>query len=284
MGIPYAEVIGDPVAHSKSPLIHNFWLEKLRIRAEYRRTFVSAEKLAAYFAERRADPDWRGCNITMPHKQASMGLVGTLDAAAARIGAVNTVARGASGRHVGYNTDAEGFLEPLRPLLSQPHLFRMARVFGAGGAARAVVDALRAHGFALVVSARRLEQAEALIAGLDPDFNLAVPLKHFARPTTFTFDDRAGVLDLVINTTPLGMTGKSPLDLAFSHVPPGATFYDIVYDPLETPMLAEARRRGHPVIDGLAMLIGQAAIAFQKFFGAPAPRAHDSELRELLTR
>lgn len=285
MGVPYAEVIGDPIAHSKSPIIHRFWLEKLRIDADFRRTLVPAGRLAAHLAARREDPDWVGCNLTMPHKQAAIGILEEIDAAARRIGAVNTVVRGGDGaRLVGHNTDGAGFLEPLQPLLARSHLFRMARILGAGGAARAVVDALRGRGFALVVAARRLDQARQLVEGSDPDFNHAVALDHFARPTAFAFDDRAGIFDLVVNATPLGMAGKAPLGLDFSHVPPGAVLYDIVYDPLETPMLAEARRRGHPTIDGLAMLIGQAALAFAKFFGTAPPREHDAELRALLVR
>ncbi|HEX8192762.1 MAG TPA: shikimate dehydrogenase [Allosphingosinicella sp.] len=283
MGVPYAEVIGDPVAHSKSPVIHGFWLEKLGIEAEYRRTRVEASELERHLTSRRDDPDWLGCNVTMPHKQAVMPLLNAIDPAAARIGAVNTIIPNTGGA-VGHNSDVGGFLEPLRPLLAQRHLFRMARIFGAGGAARAVVDGLRSAGFALVVAARRIEQAEALLAGLDRDFNHAVALDHFAAPTDFAFDDREGIFDLVVNTTPLGMTGRNPLAVDFSHVPPGAVVYDAVYDPLETPLLAEARRRGHETIDGLSMLIGQAAIAFELFFGAPAPREHDATLRERLTR
>jgi shikimate dehydrogenase len=280
MGTPYAEVIGDPIAHSKSPLIHGFWLEKLGLEGEYRRTRVTPDELEEYLASRRDDPDWRGCNLTMPHKEAVLPLLSKLDPAAERIGAVNTVTRDGTG----FNTDAAGFLEPLQPLLAGRHLFRMARILGAGGAARGVVDALRQAGFALVIAARRVEQAEALIHGLDADFNHAVALDHFAGPTDFLFDDREQILDLVVNTTPLGMTGKAPLPFDFSHVPPGAVIYDIVYDPLETPLLREARYRGHPTIDGLQMLIGQAALAFEYFFGAPAPREYDAELRERLTR
>jgi shikimate dehydrogenase len=279
MGVPYAELIGDPIAHSKSPLIHNFWLEKLGLEGEYRRTRVTPDELPGYLASRREDPDWRGCNLTMPLKQAVIPLLASLDPAAERIGAVNTIALDGTG----FNTDALGFLEPLQPLLAGRHLFRMARILGAGGAARGVVDALRTAGFALVVAARRVEQAQALIDGLDPHFHHAVALDHFADPTDFAFDSREGMLDLVVNTTPLGMTGKAPLPFDFSHVPPAAVIYDIVYDPLETPLLREARYRGHPTIAGLAMLIGQAALAFQHFFGAPAPRQHDAELRALLT-
>ncbi|HEY0011901.1 MAG TPA: shikimate dehydrogenase [Allosphingosinicella sp.] len=284
MGVPYTEVIGDPISHSKSPVIHGFWLEKLGIDAEYRRTRVAADDLERHLATRRDDPDWRGCNVTMPHKQSVMPLLNEIDPAAARIGAVNTIVTEAGASQVGYNSDVGGFLEPLQPLLAHRHLFRMARILGAGGAARAVVDGLRNAGFAIVVAARRVEEAERLIAGLDPAFNHAAALDYFSKPTDFAFDDREGILDLVVNTTPLGMTGKDPLALDFSHVPPGAVVYDAVYDPLETPLLAEARRRGHETIDGLSMLIGQAAIAFELFYGALAPREHDATLRELLTR
>jgi shikimate dehydrogenase len=283
MGIPYAEVIGDPIAHSKSPLIHKFWLEKLGQEGEYRRTLVTPDELSGYFASRREDPDWRGCNLTMPHKRAVLDLLPELDPFAARVRAVNAVIPTAEANLIGHNTDAAGFMEPLRPLLADRHLFRMARIFGAGGAARGIADALRGEGFALVVAARRIEQAEELVQGLDRHFNHAVALEHFAEPTEFAFDDRSGILDLVVNTTPLGMSGREPLPIDFSHVPPGAVIYDVVYDPVETPLLREARYRGHTVIGGLAMLIGQAAAAFELFFGAPAPRQHDAELRELLT-
>ncbi|HEY0085676.1 MAG TPA: shikimate dehydrogenase [Allosphingosinicella sp.] len=284
MGAPYAEVIGDPIAHSKSPVIHGFWLEKLGIVGDYRRTLVGRGELPAFLAARRADPDWRGCNLTMPHKQDVLALLNNLESAAERIGAVNTVVGEGVAPEIGFNTDAAGFLEPLEPLLAQRHLFKMARVLGAGGAARAVADALRGAGFALVVAARRVEEAQRLVDGHDADFNHAVALEHFAEPTDFQFDDRSGILDLVVNTTPLGMAGKPPLLLDFSHVPPGAVIYDIVYNPLETPLLAEARARGHQTIDGLSMLIGQAAVAFEHFFGAPAPRQYDAELRGRLTR
>lgn len=287
MGVPYAEVIGDPIAHSKSPMIHNFWLAKLGIEAEYRRTRILDDDLAHYLESRRGDGDWRGCSIAMPHKRAVMTLLDAVEPAAERIGAVNLAVsevNGEGGRVVGCNTDALGFLEPLQGLIERAHLFRMARVLGAGGAARAIVAALRDHGFALVVAARRLDQARELLEGSDPDFNHAADLGHFSEATDFAFDDREGVLDLVINATPLGMRGKPPLELDFSHVPPGALVYDLVYDPVETPLLAEARRRGHPTVDGLSMLIGQAGIAFERLFGEPAPREHDAELRELLTQ
>ena len=285
MTIPYAEVIGDPIVQSKSPAIHNFWLSKLGIQGEYRACHVTPGELETYFAKRRGDPDWRGCNITMPHKQAAMAWLDAIDPQAKRIGAVNTVVRGADGRLIGYNTDAPGFLEPLRHLLGRQHLFRMARILGAGGAARAIVAALADEGFTLVLAARDPAKARALLDELAPKGeHHAVDLAHFAPETDFAFDDRQGLLDLIVNASPLGMAGQPPLAFDFSHAPPGSVVYDIVTHPLNTPLLVEARERGFSTVDGLAMLIGQAAVAFEKFFGAPAPREHDAQLREILTK
>jgi shikimate dehydrogenase len=280
----YAEVIGDPIAQSKSPTIHKFWLGKLGIAADYRACHVSAAGLADYFTARRTDPDWRGCNITMPHKQSAMALVDRLDPLAVRIGAINTAVRGAVGELTGFNTDATGFLEPLLQLLAERHLVRMARIVGAGGAARAIVAALADHGFTLVLAARDPAKARALIDELaSVGEHHTPPLSHFAVPTNFAFDDRSQLLDLVVNASPLGMAGQPALDFDPSHIPPGSTVYDIVTDPLETPLLAAASAAGFATIDGLAMLIGQAAAAFALFFGQPAPRQHDAELRTLLT-
>lgn len=284
MTLPYAEVIGDPIVQSKSPAIHNFWLGKVGIAADYRACHVKPDELADYFTRRRNDPDWRGCNITMPHKQAAMAYLDAIDPQAVRIGAVNTVVRSADGRLTGYNTDAPGFLEPLRPLLDRQHLFRMARILGAGGAARAIVAALADEGFTLVLAARDPAKARALLDELAPGGeHHAVDLAHFAPETDFAFDDREGLLDLIVNASPLGMAGQPPLAFDFSHAPPGSVVYDIVTHPLDTPLLVEARERGFRVVDGLAMLIGQAAVAFEKFFGVPAPRDQDAQLREILT-
>ena len=280
----YAEVIGDPIAQSKSPAIHTFWLGKLAIAATYRACHVKPEGLADYLAQRRGDPHWRGCNITMPHKQAVIPLLDAVAPDAARIGAVNTVLRGSDGSLTGLNTDAAGFLEPLRAALAHPHLYRMARILGAGGAARAIVAALAGQGFTLVLAARDPAKARALLDELAPGADHhAVDLAHFAPETDFAFDDRERLFDLVVNASPLGMAGQPPLVFDFGHAPPGAIIYDIVTHPLETPLLAEAQQRGFATIDGLAMLIGQAAIAFEKFFGQAAPRQYDPELRALLT-
>ena len=281
---PYAEVIGDPIAQSKSPAIHNVWLGKLGIDAEYRAVHVRAEALASYLAERKTDPNWRGCNVTMPHKQAVMPYLERLDPLAARIGAVNTIVRSQNGSLAGYNTDAAGFLEPLRPLLEQEHLFRMARVLGTGGAARAIVAALAREQVVIVLAGRDPARARALLDALDPGGeHHATDITHFADPTDFAFDDRTGCLDLIVNASPLGMAGQPPLAFDFSHAPPGSVVYDIVTHPADTPLLQAARAAGLRTIDGLTMLIGQAAVAFEKFFGQPPPRDDgDRELRALL--
>lgn len=281
---PYAEVIGDPIAQSKSPTIHNFWLGKLGIDAEYRAAHVRPDELADYLAARRADPLWRGCNVTMPHKQAVMPFLARIDPPADVIGAVNTILPAGGGELAGTNTDAPGFLEPLAAELAQTHYFRMARIIGTGGAARAIIAALAGQGFTLVVAGRDPAKARALLDELAPGADHhAIALAHFAGPTDFAFDDREGCCDLVVNASSLGMTGQPPLPFDWSHAPPGAIAYDIVTAPLDTPFLQAARAAGHRTVDGLSMLIGQAAVAFAKFFGQHAPREHDAELRKLLT-
>ena len=280
----YAEVIGDPIAQSKSPAIHGFWIDKLGLDAEYRAHRVPEGGLADYLEARRADPNWRGCNVTMPHKQAVMPLLDRLDPLVEKVGAANTVVREGDGL-AGYNTDVAGFLEPLAAMLGERHLFRMARVLGTGGAARAVVSALAGHGFTIVLAGRDPAMARAMLDELDPGGeHHAVDLAHFAEQTDFAFDDRAGCCDLVVNASPLGMRGQPPLAFDWSHAPPGSVAYDIVTDPVETRFLADARAAGFATIDGLAMLIGQAAAAFEMFFGIAPPRAYDAELRERLSR
>jgi shikimate dehydrogenase len=282
---PFAEVIGDPIAQSKSPAIHAYWLGKLALDAEYRACHVTAEGLARYVAERRDDPAWRGCNVTMPHKQAIVPLLDRLEIGAELIGAVNTVTRRRNGLLMGSNTDGSGFLEPLRRDLSKPHFFRMARVLGTGGAARAIVAALAEQGITVVLAGRDPAKARALLDEIDPEGeHHAVDLAHFAEPTDFEFDDREGCFDLIVNASPLGMGGQPPLRFDFSHAPPGSVVYDIVTHPVETDFLKAARAAGFRTIDGLSMLIGQAAVAFEKFFGTAPPREDgDAELRRILT-
>ena len=287
---PYAEVIGDPIAQSKSPAIHGYWLRKLGMDAEYRTAHITAAGLPDYLAARREDPAWRGCNVTMPHKQAVIPLIDRLEIGAELVGAVNTIVPRRRGdgpaRLIGSNTDVAGFLEPLLPLLETPHYFRMARVLGTGGAARAIIAGLAEHGLTIVLAGRDPAKARSLLDEIDPEGeHHAVDLAHFADPTDFAFDDREGCFDLVVNASPLGMVGQPSLAYDFSHTPPGAVVYDIVTAPLDTPLLVEARARGFRTVDGLSMLIGQAAIAFERFFGQAPPREDgDAELRRLLTQ
>ena len=279
----YAEVIGDPIRQSKSPAIHGFWIEKLGLAAEYRAKHVESAALEDFIAERRGDADWRGCNITMPHKQAIMPLMDRLEPLAKRVGAVNTVVKASDGKLVGRNTDVAGFLEPLSVRLRAKHYFRMARVIGTGGAARAIAAGLVGEGFTLVLAGRNPDKARALLAELDPGGeHHTAPLSHFADATDFAFDDREGCCDLVVNASPLGMRGQPPLAFDWSHAPPGSIAYDIVTDPVETEFLRKAREAGFETIDGLSMLIGQAAAAFTHFFGVEPPRDYDAELRERL--
>ena len=266
---PYAEVIGDPIAHSKSPLIHRFWLEALGLEGDYRATRVAPGDLAAFFADRAADPAWRGCNITVPHKVAALDHVADPGDVRASIGAINTVFRGEDGALAGTNTDAAGFWAPIAELDLAD---RPVTVVGAGGAARAILWALARIGVGPVTILNRNPlKAAALLAsfGLKGD---ALPLAAGTPPAA-----------LLVNATSLGMTGQPPLDLDLSPLPDDAVVYDIVYAPLETPLLAQARRRGLATVDGLEMLVGQAAVAFAILFGQEPPRDRDDELRGLLT-
>lgn len=267
--LPYAEVIGDPIAHSKSPLIHNFWLEKLRIEAEYRKTHVRHAELAAYFLKRRADPDWLGCNVTIPHKVAVMDYVSDPAEVGRLIGAMNTIACETGGPLIGTNTDAGGFLAPLQAMGWKG---KSALIVGAGGAARAILYALAQSGVTdISIMVRSAEKGQALLdrAGV--------------KGRVIGMDAPLPPVDLLVNSSPLGMTGQPPLRLDLAPLPEDAVVYDIVYAPLDTQLLLDARARGLRTIDGLEMLIGQAALAFDIFFDAEAPREHDAELRALLT-
>lgn len=266
----YAEVIGDPVSHSKSPLIHKFWLDALGIDADYRATRVSGDALAGYFESRRADPAWRGCNITLPHKEAALAYVPDPGGVKATIGAINTVYRDERSGIAGTNTDAAGFWSPISALDLTD---RPVVVVGAGGAARAVLFALSRVGVGPVTI---LNRTPLKGAGLLAAFGLkgeALPL-----------DARVPPAALLINTSTLGMTGQPPLELDLSPLPDDAIVYDVIYTPLETDLLAQADERGLVTVDGLDMLIGQAALAFELFFDAEPPHERYDELRALLTR
>lgn len=267
-GRPYAEVIGDPIAHSKSPVIHRFWLDRLGIAADYRAVHVRPDELGDYFAARAADPDWRGCNVTIPHKLAVLDHVADPGGLRDGIGAANTIARGPDRALFATNTDAGGFFQPLA---EADVAGRPVAVIGAGGAARAVLFALSRMGVEPVtILNRNVLKASALLARFG--------LKGQALP----LDTRLPAAALLVNASALGMTGQPPLPLDLSPLPRDAIVYDIVYAPLVTDLLAQAEKRGLATVDGLEMLVGQAALAFELFFGAEPPRDMDGQLREAL--
>jgi len=276
VSIPYAEVIGDPVAHSKSPLIHGFWLDQLGIGAEYRRCHVRGQDLGSYFSERRADPHWRGCNITIPHKERVSPFLDQIDDTAARIGAVNTVYRGAAGALLGTNTDVVGVAEAVE---GQELGGKVVCIIGAGGAARAAFAWLAGRGLAEIRAVARDLTKAVRVAG-----------ECGATARGFSFAEAPSALAgsaLLINATQLGMQGQPTMPpsilAALGRMACDGMVFDMVYAPLDTAMLNSARQQGLRTADGLTMLIGQAASAFTRFFGEPAPRDHDAELRQLLT-
>lgn len=265
MGVAYAEVIGDPVGHSLSPAIHRFWLEKLGLRGDYRSTRCTARELPRLLGQRCADPFWRGCSVTAPLKAPAAKLVVDPTRICTRLGAANAVFRSPLGCGVGANTDLIGVAEALGD--AKPE---RACIIGAGGAARAASEVLRLRG------------AEVTILARNPSKIVGVRARSIDRAS----EALAGV-DCLVNATPLGMAGAaempdSVLD-ALARTAENALILDMVYAPLETELLVRARAQGRKAVDGLAMLIGQAAPAFELFFGAAPPRGHDSELRERLT-
>ena len=272
--MPFAEVIGDPVAQSKSPSIHKHWLQLLDIEGDYLRTRVEGGALQSFLVDRRTNADWRGCNVTVPHKETIVPLLDGLAESAATVGAVNCVTP-QEGRLIGYNTDVDGIAAALDATELEG---RKAIVIGAGGAARAAVAYLAGRNVdGVSVLARDPVKAEGLRA--------------LAPRSAFQFLELANEkaprhVAAIINASPLGMVGapKMPdglLDLTTARAS-GATIFDMVYNPLETAFLRHGREAGGTPIDGLTMLIGQAERAFDLFFGQPPPPI-DQRLRDLLT-
>jgi shikimate dehydrogenase len=267
----HAGVMGWPVEHSRSPALHRFWLAELGIAGDYGLIPVPPSDLAAAL---RALPErgFAGCNLTLPHKEAALRIVDRSDASARRIGAVNTIVVGKDGSLEGRNTDAFGFHANLaHSLPGWSAAAGPAVVLGAGGAARAVVAALLDHGAPEIrLANRHRARAEALAAALGGPVTV---LDWAARDGAL-----AGAV-LLVNATSLGQAGQPPLELALDALPKTALVNDIVYVPLETPLLAAARARGNPAIDGLGMLLHQARPAFAAWFGimpevTPALRRH----------
>ncbi len=258
-GLIKAGVMGWPVNHSRSPVLHGFWLRAYGIHGTYERMPVRPEDLAATLRSLE-ERGYAGVNLTVPHKEAAMAIVDEISPEGRRIGAVNTVFVTTGHRLWATNTDAYGFITNLTTTAPRfDATAGSAVVLGAGGAARAVCVALQdACAPAIVIINRTPERAEALARDLG------------GRLTVAPWSERAAHLrdaGLLVNTTTLGMTGQAPLDLDLRHLPPEATVNDIVYAPLETPLLADARARGNTVVDGLGMLLYQAQPGFEGWFG-----------------
>lgn len=265
-----AGVLGWPVAHSRSPRLHNYWLQHYGINGAYLPLPVEAE----HFAEAvrgLVRVGFAGANVTVPHKEAAFAICDRVDDSARKAGAANTLIFGEAGEIFGSNTDGFGLIEALRATVAHfDARHGPAVVLGAGGSARAVVQALTEAGAPEIRLVNRTpERAERLAA------ELGGPVR------TTAWDDLAAALDgaaLLVNTTTLGMKGQPPLALDLAPLPATAVVNDIVYTPLETELLRAARRRGNPVVDGLGMLLHQARGGFRAWFG------RDPEVTEALRR
>ena len=260
----YAEVIGDPIAHSRSPSIHKYGLEIRGLDFDYRATQVSRAELPAYVEDRRADANWRGCNVTMPLKLDAIMQADEASDRAVAAGAANLLLRRDSGILAG-NTDVGALLELLGPRL-QPNPEGSITLLGNGGAARAALVALRMLGHRQVrIQARDLGEAYKLAV----EFSLEEEPRRFDTPIDS---------DGLINATPLGMAGFPPVAFDFALMPSHGWVLDMVTEPAETALLQAARQRGLATFDGLAMLVEQAAVSFMLLFGHEAPRDQDSKL------
>jgi shikimate dehydrogenase len=251
-------VIGWPVNHSRSPLIHNYWLKLYGVAGRYTRVPVEPSTLAD-FLHGLADAGYAGCNVTIPYKEAAFELVEAADEKTARLGVVNTIYT-QHGKRLGTSTDGEGFMANLRSGAKQLKLKNQrAVVLGAGGAAMAIIGVLIDEGMTEITLANRTPERSLL---LRRQFGTAV------RPVDWA--DREDVLSdcvLLVNTTSLGMTGQPPLEIGLEKLPIAAVVTDIVYSPLHTELLRQAERRGHEVAGGLGMLLHQAVRGFELWFG-----------------
>jgi shikimate dehydrogenase len=256
-GFRAACVIGWPAGHSRSPLIHNYWIKRHGLMADYRREAVPPEKFAEFIGA-FAEHGYIGANVTLPHKEAALRL-SRPDDRAETIGAANTLWLQGGELH-STNTDVEGFLENLDAAApGWDSALQSALVLGAGGAARAVVFALLQRGAGRVhVANRTFEKAQAFRD------------RFGARVHPVAWEQANELLartQLLANATSLGMAGQPALDIDVSHLPPSAVVTDIVYTPLETPLLTAARQRGLRTADGLGMLLYQAVRGFSLWFG-----------------
>ena len=254
-----AGVMGWPVAHSRSPALHGYWLQKYGLPGAYVQLPVAPGQLQPALGGLAA-LGFRGCNITLPHKVDAMGLVHAVDPLARRMGAINTIVVQPDGSLKGFNNDGFGYIQSL--LDAKPDWRADAgpvTVLGAGGAARAVVLSLAERGAKEI---RLLNRTQSKAQALADEFGGPVKV--------LPWESRHEALDglaLLVNTTSQGMHGNPPLQLDLDRLPLQALVSDVIYVPLETPLLAAARLRGNPTVNGLGMLLNQARPAFNAWFG-----------------
>ena len=252
-------VIGWPVEQSRSPAIHRYWLELYGIDGAYEKEAVRPEEFASFLGS-LSDRGYAGANVTLPHKTEALRLATIADESARAIGAANTLWLDGTGRLNASNTDAYGFMTNLNQ--EAPHWNKgraPVMVLGAGGAARAILYGLIAQGASRILLANRTRDRAEVLAGT---FGPAV--------SVVDWDARNQALagcGLLVNATSLGMSGKGPLDIEVEALPEDAVVADIVYSPLETPLLATARARRRQAVDGLGMLLYQAVPSFERWFG-----------------
>lgn len=267
---PRAFVVGHPIAHSRSPLIHGHWLKQYGIAGSYERIDVAPDAFSSFLAS-LADNGFAGGNVTLPHKEAAFAAIGNRDAAAEAIGAVNMVWI-ANGELHATNTDAYGFAANLDEQAAGWRAGRRACVLGAGGGARAILHALIDAGYGRIVLINRtLARAETLAQR----FGSAI------QPATWDrLEECLEGTDLLVNTTSLGMGGSAFPEIQFDLLDRNAVVADIVYAPLRTPLLRAAAQRGFATVDGLGMLLHQAVPTFERLFGVrPSVTA---ELRRII--
>jgi shikimate dehydrogenase len=272
--IPLAGVIGHPIAHSRSPALHGFWLRRYGVKGHYIPMDVAPADLETTLRH-LPKIGFVGLNVTLPHKEAILKIADVISDRAALIGAANTLIFRKDGKIHADNTDGAGFVANLRQ--NAPHWVPAAgpaAVFGAGGAARAVLAALIEVGVPEIrISNRSRPRAEALRA----DFG--------AKLVVYDWVQAANMLEgaaTVINTTSLGMAGKPEFRVPLDALEPGAVVNDLVYNPLKTTFLAEAEQRGATIVDGLGMLLHQAAPGFERWFG-PTPAVDEATRQAVLS-
>lgn len=254
-----AGVVGDPISQSLSPKLHGFWLRKYDIDGDYKAFHITEENLPDFLATLK-DNGISGVNLTAPHKEQALKLVDIVDDVAGKVGAVNTIYFD-NDKMIGSNTDGIGFLTHLKQSTQQWESGNgPVVILGSGGAARSVLYSLLDDGVPEIrLTNRTKERALNLANEISDD-----------RITVYDWDQRDEILNgaaLLVNVTTLGMVGKYPLEINIEKLPTSATVYDIVYVPLETELLKNARARGNECVDGLGMLLHQAVPGFEKWFG-----------------